>query len=115
MVDSGIVQMPPLRDGAWPTGEPSTTLWKGDRLSVVCPPPSILIASKMARASDVDMDDATALMMLTATPRNAVVRAAATFPTSVRSIIRENITLLDVMVGNARVSAPKRRQQDEQR
>lgn len=111
-VDPGIVQMPPFANGLWPNGEASRSLWKGDKLHIVCPPPAILVASKMVRATNVDMDDAACLMLATATPRAAVVAAARSFPLQVRSTIRENLPLLDVLLPNARVPA-KTRTQDQ--
>lgn len=111
-VDAGIVQMPPFANGLWPNGEASRSLWKGDKLHIVCPPPAILVASKMVRATNVDMDDAAGLMLATATPRAAVAAAARSFPLQVRSTIRENLPLLDILLPNARVPA-KARIQDQ--
>lgn len=57
IINPGIVNLPVVRDGAWATGDDSRLLWQGKNLTVICPPPPIIAASKLVRASEVDIDD----------------------------------------------------------
>ncbi len=99
IIDPGIVNLPAMQGDVWPGGHQSRVLWQGQHLKVVCPPPAILAASKLIRASDVDLEDVIYLMAQQRLSRQQIADAAQSFEGMDRQTITENLTILDVMRG----------------
>lgn len=99
IIDPGIVNLPAMQGNDWPGGQQSRVLWQGQHLKVVCPPPAILAASKLVRASDVDLEDVIYLMAQQRLTRQQIANAAQSFEGMDRQTITENLTILDVMRG----------------
>ena len=99
IIDPGVVNLPDMRGDIWPDGQRSRSLWQGQHLTVMCPPPAILAASKLIRASDVDLEDVIYLMAHARVARQKIANAAQWFNGEDRLTITENLTILDVMRG----------------
>ena len=99
IVTPGVVQMPGYEDGAWATGHASGTIWSGRNLVVTAPPADVLIASKMVRADDRDIDDAVWLVEAKAVDLAQVRKAIAFIPDRhAAQTARENLTLLEIVL-----------------
>lgn len=114
IVNPGIVNLPQPKNDVWPTGEKSRALWQGRKLTVICPPPSILAASKLVRASEVDLDDLTFLVGTIGVTKPQIERAIRCFPAQEQVDARENLDLLKVILDQAE-RRRRRKQEDEQR
>lgn len=99
LIEPGVVQLPAFRDGVWATGEARVTLWEGDRLTVEAPPPSVVVAAKLVRAEDRDIDDCVYLVRAKGLSVDAIMRAIGTIPHPMaREAAAGNLVLLQVVV-----------------
>jgi hypothetical protein len=98
IVHPGIVHVPGW-DGASHTwlGEPELTLWVGTNLTVSCPPPAVLIASKLVRMSDRDIDDCVWLMAQHAVTAKMVMAAIKKLPRNVKEDASGALDMLKYM------------------
>lgn len=95
IVHPGIVQVPGYDPDTktW-LGKQPRTLWTAERLTVVCPPPEIIIASKMRRFEDRDIADSIWLMAQTQVEADAVIEAIRNLPARYREDAEENFSVL---------------------
>ena len=98
IVHPGIVAVPGFNPGArtW-FGEAERMVWSGRMLSVTVPPARSIIASKLLRASDSDLEDCIWLMVSHAVAVEDIKRAIAALPNTVRQDAKDNFLLLTVM------------------
>lgn len=113
IINPGIVTLPAVRDGTWATGEDSRILWQGRKLTVICPPPPIIAASKLVRASEVDMNDAVYLIGAIGVARKQILQAADKLPDANREIIRGNMPLVEATLPVAERRARKRKSRED--
>jgi hypothetical protein len=113
IINPGIVNLPAVRDDTWATGEDSLILWQGRKLTVVCPPPPIIAASKLVRASEVDIDDVVYLIGAIGVSRKQILQAADKFPDADRETIRENMPMVDATLPVAERRAQKRKSRED--
>lgn len=113
IISPGIVNLPAVQDDIWATGEHSRILWQGRKLTVICPPPPIIAASKLVRASEVDIDDMVYLIGAIGVSRKQILQAADRFPNADREIIHENMPLVDATLTVAERRAPKRNSRED--
>ena len=95
IVHPGIVQIPGYdpQSNTW-LGQPPRTLWTAEKLTVVCPPPEIIIASKMRRFEDRDIADSIWLMAESQIGADAVIEAIRNLPARFREEAEENFSIL---------------------
>ena len=99
VIQPGIVQLPPYSDNQWATGETSEILWSGNNLTIIAPPPSIIVAAKLVRAEDRDIDDSIYLIESKDIKTAQILNAISKIPDQHdRETARENFTLLRVIV-----------------
>jgi len=113
IVNPGIVNLPRPKNDVWPTGEESRVLWQGRRVTVVCPPPAILVAAKLVRASDVDLDDLMYLVGVVGVTKTQIEHAIGSFPAREQDTARENLDLLKVMMDQAERRRRRKRKDDQ--
>lgn len=113
IINPGIVNLPSVRDDIWATGQDSRVLWQGRNLTVVCPPPPIIAASKLVRATEVDIDDVVYLIGAIGVSRKQILQAADKFPDADRETIRENMPLIDVTLSTSERRARKRKPRED--
>ncbi len=98
LIEPGVVQLPAFQDGVWATGEARVTLWEGDRLTVEAPPPSVVVAAKLVRAEDRDIDDCVYLVRAKGLSEDAVMRAIGKIPHPMaRETAAGNFVILQVV------------------
>ena len=98
LISPGVVQLPGYQRGRWVTGVASETLWQGDHITVVAPPPAIIIASKLVRGDDRDIEDCTYLIEARRLTFAEIRRAIAAIPdVTARDAAEENIVLLSLI------------------
>lgn len=111
IINPGVVNLPPVKGDDWATGEASRTLWQGKSITVTCPPPAIIAASKLVRASEVDIDDVAYLIGAIGVSRKQIIAATDAFPEPDRQFAHENISLVDAM----QTALERRKQQHKRR
>lgn len=98
----GVVQLPDYKDGKWSTGEASETLWQGDKLRVVAPPPAIIVAAKLVRGEDRDIDDCAYLIEAKRIGPDQIRDAIRGIPDDLgREAAEENLVLVSVLRADA--------------
>lgn len=113
IISPGIVNLPSVQDDVWATGEKSRVLWEGHHITVVSPPPAILAAAKLVRATDVDLDDVIYLIGTTGASKKQIELALAKFPDPDRQVARENLGLIEVMLDRAEQMRRRHREDDQ--
>lgn len=99
VIQPGIVQLPAYSNDQWATGEASAVLWTGNNLTIIAPPPSIIVAAKLVRAEDRDLDDSIYLIESRDLKTAQILNAISKIPDQHdRETARENFTLLRVIV-----------------
>jgi hypothetical protein len=99
VIQPGIVQLPAFSDNKWATGEQSQTLWSGNSLTIIAPPPSIIVAAKLVRAEDRDIDDSIYLIESKNLKTQEIINAISKIPNATnRETAMENLTLLNVII-----------------
>jgi len=101
IVNPGIVNLPEVDDDVWANREKSRVLWQGQNITVVCPPPPIIAAAKLVRATDVDLDDVVYLISAVGVSKRQIITALAKFPEPDRQFAKENISLVETMLNQA--------------
>lgn len=98
IVTDGVVRLPDYdpQKALWPGDKPSETLWSGDALTIVAPPPAIIAAAKMVRSDVRDIDDVLLIMARRGVTRADISKALRTFPADASERGRDNLVLLDV-------------------
>ena len=98
IVHPGIVQVPgwDADKREW-MGEPEREVWKGERLTVTVPPPSVLVASKLVRGDDRDFEDCLWLMAAHGLDAPAVLEAVKALPRHPRRKATDNLEILGIM------------------
>lgn len=115
IIGPGIVNLPAVEEEVWATGERSRVLWQGNNITVICPPPPIIAASKLVRATEVDVDDVVYLMGATGVSRKQIIAAADFFPELDRQFVRENISIVDAMRTASERRQRRRTREEDQR
>ena len=99
VIQPGIVQLPAFSGDQWATGEQSQTLWSGNKLTIIAPPPSIIVAAKLVRAEDRDIDDSIYLIESKDLKTPEIINAISKLPSkAARDTAMENLTLLRVII-----------------
>lgn len=80
---------------------------------MVCPPLPIIAASKLVRASEVDIDDVVYLIGAIGVSRKQILQAADKFPDADRETIRENMPMVDATLPVAERRAQKRKSRED--
>lgn len=116
IVTPGIVNLP-VKDGEkWPGGDESRTLWQGIHLTVFSPPPQILAAAKLIRATEVDLEDIAYLMATGNVDQKSVGEALRHFPNPAdREIAKDNVELLNVFVQKGQPSRTRKGHEEDGR
>jgi hypothetical protein len=98
IVHPGIVQVPgwDMDKREW-LGEPEREVWQGLRLTVTVPPPRILVASKLVRGDDRDLEDCLWLMSAHGVDALAVLAAVKVLPRDPRRRAVDNLDILGMM------------------
>lgn len=98
VVHPGIVQVPgwDAERRQW-LGQPEEVAWRGEKLTVTLPPAECIIASKLVRGADRDMEDCLWLMAARAIDAKTVVTAVRGLPARAREQARENLEILNLM------------------
>ena len=96
IVDDGIVRLPPfdIKERRWPGGAPNKLVWSGNKLIVEAPPPAILAAAKLVRASPQDLEDIAFLMNAKGLDEDAIMEAVRQLPQEHREIAADNMVVL---------------------
>ena len=115
IINPGIVNLPAVDDDVWATGEKSRVLWQGQNITVVCPPPSIIAAAKLVRATDVDLDDVVYLIGGVGVSKKQIMTALTKFPEPDRQFAKENMSLVDTMLNEAEKRRQRRSRDGDQR
>ena len=98
VVHPGIVQVPGW-DGvtrAW-LGEPEREVWRGEKLTVTVPPPRVIVASKLLRGNDRDLEDCLWLMAAHAVAAQDVANAIKALPRAMRDTATDNLGMLGLV------------------
>ena len=98
LIHPGIVQLPPCRNNLWGRAGASQPAWQGAHLTIVLPPPAILIATKLARCEDRDLSDSLFLTERGSVSMTALNSAVQSLPHPARSVASENIVLLSLLI-----------------
>ncbi len=100
VVHPGIVQVPGYdpAERKW-FGQAEEVVWKGERLTVTVPPPEAIVASKLVRGDDRDLEDCLWLMAARQVDAEAVMRAVRQMPRQAREDAEGNLELLSMMKG----------------
>ncbi|MBW4656633.1 MAG: hypothetical protein KME20_26855 [Kaiparowitsia implicata GSE-PSE-MK54-09C] len=100
VIDDGVVQMPSFdaQNYTWSNGQKSETLWSGDALTIVAPPPAIVAAAKMVRANPQDIEDVAFLMNVKSISTADITIALRHFPQEARHKALENMIMLDLAI-----------------
>lgn len=95
IVHPGIVQVP-MWDPATNTwsGKPSKQLWSGKFLRVTCPPEEAIVASKLIRGNDRDLEDCLWLMTAQGLDAQAIRTAIRKLPDPQKEQASDNLELL---------------------
>ena len=98
VITPGIVQLPTYADDCWATGAKSETLWQGNNLTIVAPPAAIVVAAKLVRADERDIDDCAFLIEAKALAIADIKLAVAKIPDRhARITAKENLVFLSIM------------------
>ena len=114
VVDDGVVRLPTFNKESftWASGEQSQTVWSGDTITVVAPPPAIVAAAKMVRAEPQDIEDVIFLMNAKAITVSQIARAIRYFPLDARERAEENLVLLELATPSKTRSMSRDRSND---
>lgn len=95
IVHPGIVQVPgwSAATNTW-FGKPSRPLWSGRYLQVTCPPAEVIVASKLVRGNDRDLEDCLWLMTAHGLDAKAVLAAIKKLPEPHKEAASGNLDLL---------------------
>lgn len=98
IVHPGIVHVPGWNavKREW-LGEPEREVWKGQRLTVTVPPPQILVASKLVRGDDRDLEDCLWLMAAHGVAARDVMKAIRALPPEPRNTATDNLAILGML------------------
>jgi hypothetical protein len=96
IVHPGIVQVPGFdpEKRTW-LDQPARKLWQGRHLTVECPPPEVIVASKMRRFNERDVTDCIWLISNNALDAETILRAIRKLPPSHRQDAEENFSIID--------------------
>ena len=100
VVHPGIVQVPgydPV-EHRW-FGQEVVVAWQGERLTVTVPPPEAIVASKLVRGDERDLEDCLWLMAARDVDAEAVLRAVRQMPRRAREDAESNLEILSLMKG----------------
>lgn len=100
VVHPGIVQVPgydPV-EHRW-FGQEEEVVWQGEHLTVTVPPPEAIMASKLVRGDDRDLEDCLWLMAAREIDAEAVLRAVRQMPRRAREDAEGNLEILSLMKG----------------
>jgi hypothetical protein len=75
-------------------GKPSRPLWSGRYLQVTCPPAEVIVASKLVRGNDRDLEDCLWLMTAHGLDAKAVLAAIKKLPEPHKEAASSNLDLL---------------------
>jgi hypothetical protein len=100
VVHPGIVQVPGYDSatGRW-MGQDEEVVWRGERLVVTVPPPEVIVASKLVRGDDRDLEDCLWLMAAKGVDAVAVARAVRGLPRPARDKAEDNLDILNLLNG----------------
>ena len=115
IINPGIVNLPEVDGDVWVTREQSRILWQGQNITVVCPPPPIIAAAKLVRATDVDLDDVVYLIGAVGVTKRQITTALTKFPEPDRQFAKENIRLVEEMLNQAEQRQRQRGRDGDQR
>ena len=108
IVVPGVVQLPDFKEGKWATGAESETLWQGKNLQIVTPPAAIVIAAKLVRGEDRDIDDCAFMIEAKRVSIDDIRSAVAKIrDKTAREAADENLVLLEIM-GEGELTGPNR-------
>jgi|GEM_PF-359211 hypothetical protein len=110
VVHPGIVQVPGYdpATGRW-MGQDEEVVWRGERLVVTVPPPEVIVASKLVRGDDRDLEDCLWLMAARGVDAVAVARAVRGLPRPARDKAKANLDILNLLKGPRPGSAGRKR------
>jgi hypothetical protein len=96
IVDDGVVRLPPFdrQNNRWPNGASSQQIWTGHRLIIEAPPPAIIAAAKLVRASPQDLEDIAFLMNIKGMDERAIAEAVSYLPADHREVAKDNMVIL---------------------
>ena len=97
IIHPGIVQVPgfdPLRR-RW-FKRPEQIVWRGGKLTVTCPPGEALIASKLMRGSDRDLEDCLWIIASQRLSAAAIIKAIKMLPPQARAEADANFEILNL-------------------
>ncbi|WP_332714362.1 DUF6036 family nucleotidyltransferase [Pelagibacterium mangrovi] len=99
IVHPGIVQVPGYDavSGNW-FDQPPHVLWKGRHLTVQCPPPEVIVASKLRRFSDRDVTDSIWLISHSKLAAEAIMEAVKLLPETYREDAEDNLAMLKAIM-----------------
>lgn len=98
IVHPGIVQVPGFdpRKRTW-LKKPEQVVWQGRKLTVTCPPGESLIASKLIRGNDRDLEDCLWIMATQRVSAAAIGKAIRLLPPDAREEADANLEVLNVI------------------
>jgi hypothetical protein len=98
IIHPGIVHVPGWneRRREW-LGEPARQVWQGKYLTVTTPPPRIVMASKLVRGDDRDLEDCMWLMAAHALEAAEILKALKALPRTAERAATDNLAILRMM------------------
>lgn len=73
-------------------------LWTGRHLTVLCPPPEVIVVSKLRRFSDRDVTDSIWLISHNKLAAEAIMEAVKLLPDSHREDAEDNLSMLKMIM-----------------